>query len=603
MTTRFFARLPLGVKIPLAAGALVLVVGIVLSAAAYVAVKRAMLDGAHDRLTPLTSQLATNYLTSLAQLRGRVRATSEHPAISGFLADSAPANRAGALEALLPKAPQDSLVMATELTRDGAILLAAGPGVARIAALADRAGIPASAEHPDSVAFGNFQAIGDSLLVVPVVAPIPSRPGVQLVQWRKAVAAPRIQEQVATIIGSEARLVFGNQDGSLWTDFNRRLPAPPIDPPHLRGLLTYQRPGHEEVLASVVPLAGTPWVFAVEFPSRAVVAPANAFLRTMALIAAFCLTVGLVAAWVMSRRLTAPLTQLTVTADAIASGDHTRRAGLSRADELGKLGRSFDTMAAQVDESRQRLEEKVAARTRELNDALTRLQETQQALVRREKLALLGQLASGVGHELRNPLGVMSNAVYYLDAVQADAPADVRKSLGMLREQIVLSAKIVNDLLDFSRITPAERLPIPLEHIAETQLRRLAPPDSIKVTRDFPESLPLVHVDPVHAGQVVLNLLTNAVQAMSEGGTLHLRGRVVPEGKVLLEVSDTGPGVPPEHLDKIFEPLFTTKASGIGLGLAVSRTLAQANGGDLAVASQPGRGATFAFVMLAAESR
>ena len=256
-------------------------------------------------------------------------------------------------------------------------------------------------------------------------------------------------------------------------------------------------------------------------------------------------------------------------------------------------------MAVQVDDARQRLEEKVTARTGELDIARLRLQETQEALVRREKLAVLGQLASGVGHELRNPLGVMSNAVYYLDAVQQDAPEDIRKYLGMLREQISLSAKIVNDLLDFSRITPAERLPIPLEHIAETQLRRLSPPERITVIREFPPSLPLVHVDPVHAGQVVLNLLTNAVQAMAEGGTLHLRG-CVSDGKVLLEVSDTGPGVPPEHLDKIFEPLCSPTPTGIGVGLAVSRSRAQAIGGDLVLASRPGRGATFSFVMPAA---
>jgi signal transduction histidine kinase len=589
------------VKIPLAAGVLVLAVGIVLSAAAYVAVKRATVNGANDRLTPLTDQLVTNYRASLSQLRLRVRATAEAPAVSRFLADSSLANRADAQEALRPTAPQDSVVMANELRdTNGRILLAAGSEPERIATNARREWIPAAVERDDSVTFGNFQAIGDSFLVVPVVAPIPGRPGIQLVQWRKAVAAPRIQEQVARIIGSGARITFGNLDGSLWTDLNTTIPAPPIDPALVRGLLTYQRPGHESVLASAVPLTGTPWILAVEFPTRAVAAPARSFLRSMALIAAFCLTIGLVAAWMLSRRITGPLTKLTVAADAIAGGDPTRRAGLSRADELGRLGRSFDTMASQVEESRQRLEEKVSARTRELNDALLRLQEAQQALMRREKLALLGQLAGGVGHELRNPLGVMSNAVYYLDAVQKDGPEDVRKQLGMLREQITLSARIVNDLLDFSRITPAARLPIALEHIAETQLRRLAPPAGITITRDFPTSLPLVHVDPVHAGQIVLNLLTNAVQAMGDGGTLHLRGRMAPEGKVLLEVSDTGPGVAPEHLDKIFEPLFTTKASGIGLGLAVSKSLAQANGGDLAVASRPGGGATFAFAMPAA---
>jgi signal transduction histidine kinase len=595
-----FGRLPIGVKLPLAAGALVLVVGLVMAAAAYIAVRRSSIETADARLVTLTDQLATNYTTSIGLLKARVRAMADQPAISRFLADSSPANRERALAALIPTAPQDSLVMATEL-RDGGgnVLLAGGRHPGLVARLTRREWIPAFDEHTDSVALGGFRQLADTLVVLPTVAPVTGRPGVYLVQWRRAVTAPVIQQQVARILGSEARMMFGNVDGSLWTDFNTVVPAPPLDPAQVRGLLTFTRPGMDEVRASAVPLPGTPWVFTVGFPTRAVTAPARDFLRTLAGIAAFCLTVGLIAAWIMSRRITTPLHDLADAADAIAGGDHSRRAGLERSDELGRLSRSFDAMAAQVDEARRRLEDKVTARTGELDIALLRLQETQEALVRREKLAVLGQLASGVGHELRNPLGVMSNAVYYLDAVQQDAPEDVRKYLGMLREQISLSAKIVNDLLDFSRITPAERLPIPLEHIAETQLRRLSPPERITVIREFPPTLPLVHVDPVHAGQVVLNLLTNAVQAMAEGGTLHLKG-CMSDGKVLLEVSDTGPGVPPEHLEKIFEPLFTTKPTGIGLGLAVSRSLAQANGGDLVCANRPGRGATFAFAMPAA---
>jgi signal transduction histidine kinase len=579
---------------------LVLGVGLVLSAAAYIAVRRNHLENADARLVALTDQLATNYTNSIGLLKARVRAVADQPAISRFLADSSPANRERALAAMIPPAPQDSLVMATEL-RDarGNILLAGGRHPGLVTRLVQREWIPAFDERTDSVALGGFRQLADTLLVVPAVAPVTGRPGVHLVQWRRAVTAPLIQQQIARILGSEARMFFGNLDGSLWTDFSTTVPPPPLDPAQVRGLLTYTRPGMDEIRASAVPLPGTPWVFTVGFPTRAILAPARAFLRSMAGIAGFCLSVGLITAWMMSRRITAPLRQLTETADAIAGGDHSRRAGLERSDELGRLSRSFDAMALQVDEARQRLEEKVTARTGELDIARLRLQETQEALVRREKLAVLGQLASGVGHELRNPLGVMSNAVYYLDAVQQDAPEDVRKYLGMLREQISLSAKIISDLLDFSRVSPAERLPVPLEHIAETQLRRLGPPERITVIREFPPSLPLVHVDPVHAGQVVLNLLTNAVQAMADGGTLHLRGGVS-NGKVLLEVLDTGPGVPPEHLDKIFEPLFTTKTTGIGLGLAVSKALAQANGGDLSCSNRPGRGAIFAFAMPAA---
>jgi signal transduction histidine kinase len=243
----------------------------------------------------------------------------------------------------------------------------------------------------------------------------------------------------------------------------------------------------------------------------------------------------------------------------------------------------------------------VDARTSELNEALQRLKDAQDLLVRKEKLALMGQLASSVGHELRNPLGVMSNAVYYLEHVLAPQPGEVREYLAMLRQQIALSEKIVSNLLDFARASPVERHTTELRSLTAAQLRRVRPLDGFRVEQDFPEGLPSVDVDPVHAGQVVLNLLTNAVQAMGEaGGTLRIRGCRNGDGQVLLEVSDTGPGIRPEHLEKIFEPLFTTKARGIGLGLAVSRSLAQANGGDLTVRSTPGSGAAFLLTMPAA---
>jgi signal transduction histidine kinase len=192
----------------------------------------------------------------------------------------------------------------------------------------------------------------------------------------------------------------------------------------------------------------------------------------------------------------------------------------------------------------------------------------------------------------------MSNAVFYLEMVLGEAPGNVREYLGILRQQIALSGKIVNDLLDFSRINPAQRQKTTVQSIAAAQLDRLAPLDGVRVEQEFPESLPPVHVDPVHAGQVVMNLLTNAVQAMGDkGGTLRLRARVNGGPHVFFEVTDTGPGVPPENLERIFEPLFTTKARGIGLGLAVSKSLALANGGDLAVSCEPGQGATFIFSM------
>jgi signal transduction histidine kinase len=132
-----------------------------------------------------------------------------------------------------------------------------------------------------------------------------------------------------------------------------------------------------------------------------------------------------------------------------------------------------------------------------------------------------------------------------------------------------------------------------------TQLRRVGSLEGIDVRLQFDPELPCAAVDPAQLGQILLNLLSNALQAMGEGGhgTLTVTGEQRPDGRVCLTVADSGPGIAPDVIPRIFEPLFTTKARGLGLGLWVSRTLAHANGGDLAVTSRPGDGARFLLTM------
>src|SRR5690606_1723689 len=126
-------------------------------------------------------------------------------------------------------------------------------------------------------------------------------------------------------------------------------------------------------------------------------------------------------------------------------------------DELGRLAGAFNQMAERVDDRRHSLETQVAERTETLQQALARLSEAQDQLLRQERLATLGQLAGSVGHELRNPLGVMTNALYYLDAVQSDASPKVREYMQILRDQVGVSERIVSDLLDFGRVGSPDR--------------------------------------------------------------------------------------------------------------------------------------------------
>lgn len=591
---RISARHSLGVKLPLAAGALVLVVGLVLTTAAYLTVRGAALQDATGRLTTLSDQFRESFRTSMGQLRAPVHEAAARGPVGEYIRSPSPSLRPEALKAIEHRMAPGEQVAVVEIRDEGGRVLLRSDSVT----VSDSFPRPA---RPDSAVVGKLIQHRDSIFY-PIAARVPGQPGGYVVQWRRVSTAPKTREQTLKIIGTEAELYFGNSDGSVWTDLTNPAGPPPVELSRLDGIQTYTRPGGRgDVMAAAAEIPGTPWMYTIEFPTRTVLAPADAFLTKMGLIAILFVTLGLVAAWLLSRQIVHPLRQLTDAADAIAAGDTRRRVQLFRPDELGRLGQSFDAMAGQVEESRQRLEDKVAARTKELNQTLERLQDAQESLVRREKLALVGHLASGVGHELRNPLGVMSNAVFYLEMVLGSAPEDVREYLGILRQQIALSGKIVNDLLDFSRINPAQRQNITVKSIAAAQLDRLAPLEGIRVEQEFPETLPLVHVDPVHAGQVVMNLLTNAVQAMGDkGGTLKLRARLNGHDGVLLEITDTGPGVAPENLERIFEPLFTTKARGIGLGLAVSKSLAQANGGNLAVTSEPGSGATFIFTMPAA---
>lgn len=233
---------------------------------------------------------------------------------------------------------------------------------------------------------------------------------------------------------------------------------------------------------------------------------------------------------------------------------------------------------------RQELERTVEERTRAL-------QEAQAELVEKERLAMLGQLAGGMAHELRNPLGVIKNSVYYLKMV---LPEDERagRHLRILDREVGTADRIVTNLLDFARARPPDRSPSDLSLLVREILERAPLPENVDVVARLAEDLPLLSVDPLQVQQVVGNLIVNGAQAMPEGGTLTIETARAGGGAQVV-VSDTGVGIPPENLGKIFQPLFTTKAKGIGLGLALARRFAEANGGTISVESTPGRGSRF----------
>ncbi len=233
-----------------------------------------------------------------------------------------------------------------------------------------------------------------------------------------------------------------------------------------------------------------------------------------------------------------------------------------------------------------RLQDMVEERT-------TKLREAQEQLVRREKLAVMGQLAGGLGHELRNPLGAIKNSVYLLNMVLEDPEPEVKQSLEIIEKEVGISERVITSLLDFARPKPPTQREVDINDVVQAALSRVPVPENVEVVRQFSETLPTISADPDQLVQVFGNLALNAIQAMPEGGQLVVKSHVTGPDQVAITFADTGVGIPKEKMEKIFEPLFTTKAKGIGLGLALTKLLIERNGGTIDVKSEVEKGTTF----------
>ena len=225
------------------------------------------------------------------------------------------------------------------------------------------------------------------------------------------------------------------------------------------------------------------------------------------------------------------------------------------------------------------------------------LREMQEQLIRSEKLAAIGQLAGGVGHELRNPLGAIKNAVYYIrrkvaKSELAQREPRVMEFLNIMDDEVNSSNKIITDLLGFSRVGKPSVSPTRIEKVIEDALSYTTIPENIELTKRLDADLPEIEIDADQIHQVLVNIITNAVEAMPEGGKLTIGAREK-EKFLEVEIADTGGGIPQEAVGKIFDPLFTTKAKGIGLGLAVCKAIIDRHQGNIEVESQVGKGTTF----------
>ncbi len=265
--------------------------------------------------------------------------------------------------------------------------------------------------------------------------------------------------------------------------------------------------------------------------------------------------------------------------------------------ELGMFGVVAFVAGALADrERRLRLEAEAIATERD--HALTELTATVDGVRRADRLAALGTLTAGMAHEIRNPLGAIGGAA---EILERDYPQDHprREFLDILRREIVRLNAIVSKYLDYARPQAPELRPVELNEAVRAALDlvgKSAVGASIALDTRLAEALPAVRADAGQIHQVLVNLLLNAVQAMPDGGTVEI-ATWAEEGVAVVEVRDHGAGLPDVPVERLFEPFYTTKAAGTGLGLHVCRRIAQSHGGRLDAANAEGGGAAFRLVL------
>ncbi len=298
---------------------------------------------------------------------------------------------------------------------------------------------------------------------------------------------------------------------------------------------------------------------------------------------------------VTKKSISDPIFQLIKGIDQMAKGQLDTRIDLHRRDEISEVARAFNRMAADLK----------AAQEKMVREAASRL-ELERRLLHSEKLATIGQLASGLAHEIGTPLSIISGRAELL--MMKFHAEEENKNLNIILLEAARITRIIRQFLGFARKKEPERGPVRITSLLETTVDFVAPQiekANVSVIRDLRENLPPVMGDADQLQQVFLNLLLNALQAMPSGGTLYLSAFPKALSKQGLEdcrrpfavvsVRDTGSGMDREHMGKIFQPFFTTKEKeeGTGLGLTISQGIVQDHNGWIEVESEVGRGTEF----------
>jgi len=225
----------------------------------------------------------------------------------------------------------------------------------------------------------------------------------------------------------------------------------------------------------------------------------------------------------------------------------------------------------------------------ERKKAQEKLNKLEQKLALREKFAVIGEIAGHVAHELRNPLAAIKNNFYYLSKIVENHSEDFKATMNSIEEDTKRMIKIISELLDYSKDQKLDLKNLNINLLIENSLKRLKIPSDITIHKNFQENIPNLIADKLRLEQIFLNLIENAFDAMKDGGDLTI-ATTKEKSEIIIQIKDTGVGIEPKNLKKLFTPLFSTKIWGFGLGLSIVKKYCKLHNGKIFIKSRLGEG-------------
>ena len=623
-------------KLPVLTAAIVIVVVASSLALTYDALRRGRIEAMDDRLRRLARQLV---MTSDVNLRARfalVRQVGGDSAVLGALHDAKAgrpiADTGGVSQALLRlRAAPDSSLPIELWTNDERRIAHVGTevrgdslGTRRLELRTLGGGqvseITTRNKSSDSIQVGAMYAAGGSVLYW-TIAPVRDRGGrVGFVAQQRAFRnTAQSAAMVRELLGNDVTLYLHNVTDGFWSTYMGEPTTAVAGIDSVAHDFIGERAGVGRVLAHEARLNGLPWAIDLEAPLTAVLAEPLATLRRLAMLSLIIAGLGVIAAWLISRRITYPLTSLASVSEALARGDYDTRVPERRnresRDEVDRLAITFNRMAAEIEGAHRMLENQVQEALAVSQQLEVTNQQLQRASADAEEARDAAQKANRaksdflavMSHELRTPLNAIGGYAEILQiGIHGEVTEKQRDAIARITRSQQMLLSLINDVLNFAKLDAGHvqyQISDVSLHEAISAVEPLIAPQlgTRRLTYEFAcdcDMSPVVRADRDKLQQIVLNLASNAIKFTAPGGRITISCEL--DGDfVCTHVTDTGIGIAAERLDAIFDPFVQVDRAlnrphdGVGLGLSISRDLARGMGGSLGVESEVGGGSRF----------